>query len=170
MKNILLLLVLLVFASCKKEDPLLMKLKAAVETSEQSEAGYEVIDMAALTDFEWETLYHFHQLDEKNYISRVIGFRWMGDEVPNLHRRFLFVNNGEVVKVVDYDFRELPLTLYGCAEDRWIYPRSRASFATFKYCTGEDGKDTTYPMIPVACISDFQTMIDAECPKQVVSE
>lgn len=167
MKNLLLLLALLTFVSCSKEDPLLMELKAAVDASEQNEAGYEVIDMAELTDFEWETLYHFHQLDEKNFISRVIGFRWMGDEVPNLHRRLLFVNKGEVVKYIDYDFRELPLTLYGCGEDRWVYPRERAKFATFKYCAGED---PIYPFIPVACITDFQEMIDAECPEEVASE
>jgi hypothetical protein len=167
MKNILLLLALLTFVSCSKEEPLLIKIKTAVDNSEQSEAGYEVLDISEITDFDWDTLYHFHQLDEKNYISRVIGFKWTGDEVPNLHRRLLFVNKGEVVKYIDYEFSELPFTLYGCGEDRWVYPRDRAVFATFKFCAGED---TTYPMIPVACLSNFQTMIDAECPEQEVSE
>lgn len=168
MKNILLLIALLTFASCStKEDPLLDKLKAAVEAGEESKAGYEVVDLAKLTDFEWERAYYFHQLDDKKFITRTIGFKWQGEAVPNLHRRLLFVNKGEVVKYVDYDYRELPFTLYGCGDDRWVYPRSRSSFATFKYCKGED---FIYPLIPVSCLTDFEEMVNAACPAESVKE
>jgi len=173
MKNILIksclfLLLFCGFAGCSDaNNQLLDKLKDAVVSDEKNAQGYTVVDMVQLTDFEWETLYVFHQNDDKNYISRELGFKWEGSAVPNLHRRLLFVNDGKVVSFVDYDFREFPLVVYGCGEDRWVYPRSRAKFATFKYCAGED---ITRPFIPVACIADFKGMLGSECPEEAAAE
>lgn len=162
MKNILFLFVLLASVSCSdSNNQLLDRLKDAVESVDKNEAGYEIIALEQLTDFEWDTLYYFHQLDDKNYISRQIGFKWDGDPVPNLHRRFLFVKDGKVVSYTDYEFSELPVTLYGCAEDRWVYPRNRTNFAAFKYCSGEE---YSYPFIPAPCVGEFRDMIDADCP------
>lgn len=163
MKSSLLLLVMLAFLSCSdSNNQLIDRLKKAVESVDKNEAGYEVVELGQLTDFEWDTLYYFHQLDDKNYISQQIGFKWDGDAVPNLHRRFLFVKDGKVVSYTDYEFSELPLIVYGCVEDRWIYPRNRANFATFKYCQGEE---FSYPFIPVPCVGDFKEMMGKECPE-----
>ena len=163
MKYKLFLLALFTFVSCSdSNNKLIEKLKTTVETAEKSNESYTLVDFAQLTDFEWDTLYHFHQLDDKHYISRQIGFKWDGAAVPNLSRRLLFVKDGKVVSYTDYELSELPITLYGCAEDRWVYPRSRARFATFKYCKGDEH---SYPFIPVPCIESFREMMGTVCPE-----
>ncbi len=98
MKNILFLFACLALISCSdSNNKLLDALKAAVETDEKMETGYKVIALDELTDFEWDTLYCFHQLDDKKYINQQIGFKWEAEAVPNSHRRFLFVKDGQVV-------------------------------------------------------------------------
>jgi hypothetical protein len=164
-KNILFFFSCLVLISCSdSNDKLIDELKAIVEADEKMETGYTVVELAELTDFDWDTLYYFHQLDDKKYISQQIGFKWDGEAVPNLQRRFLFVKDGKVVSYSDYAFNDLPITLYGCSQDRWVYPRSRASFAAFKYCRGDE---FSFPFIPVPCINEFQEMVDADCPAAV---
>lgn len=143
-------------------DDLLEKLQAAVETAEVGADGYQVVAIDSLTDFEWETMYFFQASEDKKAISDAVGFKWEGDAVPELNRRLLFVNDGEVVSFVDYNYTEFPLFVYGCNTDRWVYPRSRSRFATFKYCASDE---TIYPFIPVECIGNLSEMIEAGCPE-----
>ena len=154
---------LLLLTGCSdSNDALLEKLQAAVEKEEFGADGYQVIALDSLTDFEWETVYFFQAPEDEKAISDAIGFKWKGDAVPELNRRLLFVNNGEVVSFVDYDYTEFPLFVYGCNTDRWVYPRSRSRFATFKYCVSDE---TIYPFIPVECIDNLREMVEAGCPE-----
>lgn len=162
-KLLLPLTLLLLLAGCSdSNDDLLEKLQAEVEKEELGADGYQVIALDSLTDFEWDTLYFFQASEDYKAISDAIGFKWDGATVPELNRRLLFVNNGEVVSFVDYDYTEFPLFVYGCNTDRWVYPRSRSRFATFKYCANDE---TTYPFIPVECISNLSEMVKAGCPE-----
>lgn len=158
-----LLLIITTFLGCSdSNDDLLEKLQASVEEEEVGANGYQVIAMDSLTDFEWETLYFFQASEDEKAISDAIGFKWKGATVPELNRRLLFVNDGKVVSFVDYDYTEFPLFVYGCNTDRWVYPRSRSRFATFKYCANDE---TTYPLIPVDCISNLSEMMEKGCPE-----
>jgi len=155
--------VFLLLMSCSdSNDGLLDKLQASVEEAEEGTHGYQVIALDSLTDFEWETLYFFQAGEDKKAISDAIGFKWEGETVPELNRRLLFVQDGKVVSFVDYNYTEFPLFVYGCNTDRWVYPRSRSRFATFKYCAHEE---TTYPFIPVECISNLSEMLGHGCPE-----
>lgn len=153
---------LLLMGCSDSNDALLEKLQTAVEETEAGADGYHVIAMDSLTDFEWETVYFFQASEDEKAISDAIGFKWKGATVPELNRRLLFVNDGKVVSFVDYDFTEFPLFVYGCNTDRWVYPRSRSTFATFKYCSSDE---TTYPFIPVECIDNLSEMVEAGCPE-----
>ncbi|WP_345159382.1 hypothetical protein [Pontibacter saemangeumensis] len=144
-------------------DDLLEKLQESVEQEEVGTDGYQVIAMDSLTDFEWETMYFFQASEDKKAISDAIGFKWEGATVPELNRRLLFVNEGKVVSYMDYDYTEFPLFVYGCNTDRWVYPRSRSRFATFKYCANDE---SIYPFIPVECISNLKEMVKAGCPEE----
>ena len=153
---------LLLMGCSDSNDDLLEKLQESVEKEEFGADGYQVIAVDSLTDFEWETLYFFQAGEDKKGISDAIGFKWEGATVPELNRRLLFVNKGKVVSFVDYNYTEFPLFVYGCNTDRWVYPRSRSRFATFKYCASEE---TIYPFIPVECISNLNEMVATGCPE-----
>ncbi|WP_147294190.1 hypothetical protein [Pontibacter diazotrophicus] len=162
-RKLLLLLTITTFLSCSDSNTdLLDELQAAVDEEEMGENGYNVVELESLTDFEWDTLYFFQAGEDKRAISDAIGFRWEGETVPQLNRRLLFTKDGQVVSYTDYNYMEFPLMVYGCNEDRWVYPRSRSRFATFKYCS--DGT-TIYPFIPVECAGNLSEMIETGCPE-----
>lgn len=167
--SFLLLIALFLLGSCSdNNNELLDKLKAAVEQENASGKDYHVVAMDSLTDFEWETLYFFDAGEDKKSISDQLGFKWNeGTTVPDLHRRLLFVNKGQVVSYADYKFDDFPLMVYGCNEDRWVYPRSRTRFATFRYCN--QGK-VVYPFIPVACVENLSGMLGQDCPEAAAEE
>lgn len=163
LKNILFFVSALLLLSCSDSNSELNeKLKAAVTEGEPGTQGYKTIQMAELTDFEWETMYYFQPNEDQKAISDAIGFKWQGDVVPDNHRRLLFVNGEEVVSYVDYYYDEFPLFVYGCEGDRWVYPKSRTNFASFKYC---DGEKEIYTFIPVQCAENIQELMDYECPE-----
>jgi hypothetical protein len=159
------LMALFILCSCSDNGnrELLEKLKTAVEAEEVGASGYKVIPMESLTDFEWDMLYFFDQNSNSDDISDEIGFKWEGPGVPNLQRRLLFVEDGKVVSYVDYNYKEFPLYLYGCNEDRWVYPRNRTRFASFKYCNEE--KQELYTFIPVECVNNLQELMRMKCPE-----
>ncbi|WP_439881234.1 hypothetical protein ACSX1A_19095 [Pontibacter sp. MBLB2868] len=155
-------LMLLVFAGCSDSNTSLEeKLKTAVTEGEAGANGYKTIRMADLTDFEWEKMYYFQPYETKKDISDAIGFKWEGAEVKEGYRRLLFVNQGQVVSFVDFNYNEFPLFVYGCQGDKWVYPKSRTEFASFKYC---DGDDAVYTFIPVQCIENIRQLMDRKCP------
>ncbi|TPE44903.1 lipoprotein [Pontibacter mangrovi] len=164
MKRYLLpLLALLWLAGCSgSNDSLREKLQAAVTEGEAGPEGYKTIDMAALTDFDWDRMYFFQPNEDEAAISDVLGFEWSGSEVPEEHRRLLFVKGQEVVSYVDYYYKDFPLFVYGCGDDRWIYPKSRAAFASFKYCSGDQ---EIYTFIPVACLDNVRELMGSKCPE-----
>lgn len=162
-KKLFLLLTITTFLGCSDSNSnLLDKLQSAVEEEKMGENGYNVVDLESMTDFEWDTLYFFQAGEDKRAISDAVGFKWEGATVPQLNRRLLFVENGQVVSYMDYNYMEFPLMVYGCNEDRWVYPRSRTRFATFKYC--DDG-ETIYPFIPVECAGNLSEMMEIGCPE-----
>lgn len=162
-KLILLLTVTALLMSCSdSNDDLLEELQTAVEKEEVGANGYNVVELESLTDFEWDTVYFFQAFEDKRDISDAIGFKWEGETVPEFYRRLLFVKDGQVVSFVDYNYEDFPLFVYGCNEDRWVYPRNRTTFATFKYC--KDG-ETIYPFIPVDCASNLSDLIKTGCPE-----
>lgn len=89
--------------------------------------------------------------------------------MPDLNRRLLFVKGNEVVSFVDFNYNEFPLFVYGCEGDKWVYPKSRSQFASFKYCDGDRG---IYTFIPVKCIENIRELMVYECPTEgaVVTE
>ncbi|PRY10651.1 hypothetical protein CLV24_11370 [Pontibacter ummariensis] len=163
LKNILFFVFALLLFSCSDSDSSLNeKLEEAVVDGEAGPEGYKTIQMAELTDFEWETMYYFQPNEDKKVISDAIGFKWEGDAVPENHRRLLFVNGEKVVSYVDYYYEELPLFVYGCEGDRWVYPKSRTDFASFKYCEGDK---EVYTFIPVQCIDNIRELMENKCPE-----
>lgn len=163
-RKVFLLLTTITFLSCSdSNNTLLENLQTAVEEEKMGEEGYNVVDLASLTDFEWDTLYFFQASEDKRAISDAVGFKWEGATVPQLNRRLLFVKDGQVVSYTDYNYTEFPMMVYGCNEDRWVYPRSRTKFATFKYC--DDG-ETIYPFIPVECAGNLSEMVEIGCPAE----
>ncbi len=165
------LLVLLALASgCSDSDNTLNdNLLKAVTEGEVGPQGYKTIQLADVTDFDWDTMYYFQPNEDKKAISDAIGFRWEGDAVKAGHRRLLFVKGEQVVSFVDYNYEELPLFVYGCEDDKWVYPKSRTEFASFKYCSGSD--DTpVYAFIPVRCLSNIQELMAQACPEETEAE
>jgi hypothetical protein len=163
-KKLLLLLTTVSFMGCSDSNTdLLDKLQTAVEKEDVGADGYQVIAMESLTDFEWETMYFFQEGEDEKMISDALGFKWQGATVPPLNRRLLFVQGDKVVSYTDYDYNEFPLFVYGCNTDRWVYPRSRSRFATFKYCASAE--TVLYPFIPVECIGNLREMVEAGCPE-----
>ncbi|WP_347157232.1 hypothetical protein [Pontibacter chitinilyticus] len=162
-KNLLLfLLAAFVLLSCSKSnDNLREKLEAAVTKGEVGAKGYKTVQLADLTDFDWDTVYYFNEQEDAKYISDVVGFRWEGAAVPPQNKRLLFVKDGKVVSYVDYKYQDFPLFVYGCNEDRWIFPRSRTNFATFKYCEQDS---VVYQFIPVACAENLRELMGHSCP------
>ncbi|WP_139307986.1 hypothetical protein [Pontibacter flavimaris] len=157
------LLALLLLAGCNGSNTALNeKLKAAVTGGEVGPEGYKTIRMAELTDFDWDTMYFFQPNEDEKSISDAIGFKWEGDAVPDNHRRLLFVKDGEVVSYVDYYYNDFPLFVYGCEADKWVYPKSRSEFASFKYCSGEE---QVYAFIPVPCVENIRLLMDNKCPE-----
>ena len=158
------LLALLYLTGCSDSNTTLeQKLKEAVTEGEVDAKGYKTINLTELTDFEWDKLYYFQPGEDKKIISDAIGFRWDGATVEDGYRRLLFVKGQEVVSYTDYNYREFPLAVYGCRGDKWVYPSSRSTFATFKYCSGDD---KVYTFIPVACIEDISELIANKCPEK----
>ncbi|WP_276497663.1 lipoprotein [Pontibacter litorisediminis] len=163
-RYILPLLALLWLAGCNGSNTALNeKLKAAVTEGEAGPEGYKTINMAELTDFDWDMLYFFQPNEDEQAISDVIGFTWDGAEVPENHRRLLFVKGEEVVSYVDYYYNDFPLFVYGCGDDKWVYPKSRSEFASFKYCSGEQ---EIYTFIPVPCVDNIRLLMDNKCPEK----
>ncbi|MDX5483217.1 MAG: hypothetical protein LPK07_16170 [Hymenobacteraceae bacterium] len=167
-KSILLAALLLMLGGCSdSNDQLLEKIKAAVMAEGTTAEGYKVVSMEELTDFEWDRMYFFNAGQNSADISSEIGFAWVGDQVPELNRRLLFVQGEQVVSYVDYNYNEFPLFVYGCNQDRWVYPRSRAQFATFKYCSNDL---EIYAFIPEPCINNIREFMNYQCPEGVASE
>lgn len=155
---------LLWLASCSGSNSNLNdKLMKAVTEGEPGAEGYKTIQMADLTDFDWDTMYYFQPNEDSEAISETLGFKWEGSVVPDNHRRLLFVKGQEVVSYVDYFYTDFPLFVYGCDSDKWVYPKSRTNFASFKYC---DGETEIYTFIPVACIENFRELMDSKCPEK----
>lgn len=163
-----LLLALFGLAGCSGSNAeLAEKLRNAVTEGEVGAEGYKTVQLAELTDFDWETMYYFQPNEDQYAISDAIGFKWEGPEVPENHRRLLFVSSQEVVSYVDYYYTDFPLFVYGCQGDRWVYPKSRSTFATFKYCNQEQ---EIYTFIPIACAEDIQELKAYTCPEKAASE
>lgn len=157
------LLALTLFAGCSDSNSDLNdKLMDAVTEGELNADGYKTIDMAELTDFDWDKMYYFQPNEDQKAISDAIGFRWEGSGVQVGSRRLLFVKGEEVVSFVDYVYEELPLFVYGCQDDQWVYPQSRSEFASFTYCVGE--KDV-HAFIPVRCLDNIKDLMEQQCPE-----
>lgn len=163
LKNILVVVSVVLLLGCSGSNSgLNEKLKAAVTEGEVGPEGYKTIQMAELTDFDWDTMYYFQPNEDEKAISDAIGFKWEGAEVPENHRRLLFVKGQEVVSYVDYLYDEFPLFVYGCGDDKWVYPKGRTTFASFKYC---DGATEVYTFIPVKCAENIRELMQYKCPE-----
>ncbi|MEJ8757883.1 hypothetical protein WG947_12790 [Pontibacter sp. H259] len=161
MRNtLLLLLTFFALTSCSDSDTkLLDKLQAAVE-KEPGKAGYTLVKLEEVTDFEWDTLYYFAGQVSPEEVVDQIGIKWDGGKIPGGHDRLLFVHNNKVVSFLDYKLEEFPLQVFGCNTDRWIYPRNRSTFAAFKYCQGEK---EVYAFIPEPCFGNIKELKAARC-------
>jgi hypothetical protein len=166
-KNLLLLLIVFAFAGCSKsDDELLNKLQTEVE-KEAGKTGYHTVSMESLTDFEWDVMYFFEGDVEVEEIENEIGFKWDGSTIPGGHNRLLFVHQNQVVNYIDYNTEEFPLRVFGCNTDRWVYPRRRSTFATFKYC---QNNEEVYAFIPVPCLENIRELMDFKCDERAKAE
>ena len=152
---------LLLFGCSGSNQELNQKLRDAVTEGEAGAEGYKTVQLAELTDFDWDVMYYFQPNEDKKAISDVIGFKWEGAEVPEDHRRLLFVKGQEVVSYMDYYYKDFPLFVHGCGNDKWVYPKSRSTFASFKYCSGNQ---EVYAFIPEPCVDNIRILMDNECP------
>lgn len=164
--HVLAILALATMMSCSKSDELLHdKIIAAVKPVDFLAPGrYKLISLDSLTDFEWDTLYVFGGETRSGNISRKIGFKWNGSNVPNLHSRLLFTNGVEVVAYVDFNNETFPIDLKWCDESFQSYSHNRAKFVTFKYCDGRNR--VYYPMVPIDCYKSgnfYKQMVDVGC-------
>ncbi|GAB3826727.1 hypothetical protein GCM10028895_38100 [Pontibacter rugosus] len=100
------------------------KLTAAITEGEAGPQGYKTVQMAELTDFDWDTMYYFQASEDKKEISDVIGFKWEGATVPQLSRRLLFVKDQQVVSFVDFNYNELPLLFMAVRAINGYTPRA----------------------------------------------
>ena len=159
-KNLLLLLIVFAFAGCSKsDDELLNKLRTEVE-KEGGKTGYHTVSMESLTDFDWDLMYFFAGETDVKEIEGQIGFKWDGSAIPGGHNRLLFVHQNQVVNYIDYNAEEFPLRVFGCNQDRWIYPHNSSTFATFKYChNGEE----VYAFIPESCLENIRELMALKC-------
>ena len=161
MRNtLLLLLTLFVLMGCSDNDnKLLDKLQTAVK-KEPGKAGYTVVELESITDFEWDTLYFFAGQVSPEEVNNQIGIKWDGGKIPGGYDRLIFVKNNQVVSFIDYNLVEFPLQVFGCNTDRWIYPRNRSTFAAFKYCQGEK---EVYAFIPEPCFGNIKELQQNKC-------
>ena len=156
----LLLLTFFALMGCSNENnKLLEKLEAAVK-KEPGKAGYTVVQLASITDFEWDTLYYFAGQVSPEEVEDQIGIKWDGGKIPGGYDRLIFVNNNQVVSYVDYKLEEFPLQVFGCNNDQWVYPRNRSTFAAFKYCQGEK---EVYAFIPEPCFGNIKELKQNKC-------
>ena len=163
-KNLLLLLIGFTLFSCSdSDDTLLKKLQAAVEAPPKNKAGYNVVQLDQLTDFEWDAMYYFGEEVNPKEMSDQLGFKWDGEAIPGGHDRLLFVYQNQVVNYIDYNTEEFPLEVFGCDKDRWVYPRSRSKFAAFKYCQGDK---KTYAFIPEPCVGNILELKSSVCKEE----
>jgi hypothetical protein len=163
MKNFLLLTIVILFCSCSGgNDQFLEKLQTAITSEAASAKNYKTIKLTDLTDFEWDTLYYFQEGEHPRDISGVIGIKWDGPEVPGGHSRLLFVKGGQVTSFTDYSLTEFPLRVFGCNTDKWVYPRERSTFATFKYC---QNNTELYAFIPEPCLANLSELQHGKCPE-----
>ena len=166
-KNLLLLLLVFAFAGCSKnDDELLNKLQTEVE-KESGKTGYHIVSMADLTDFDWDMMYFFAGEVSVKEIEDQIGFKWDGSTIPGGHNRLLFVHQNQVVNYIDYNADEFPLRVFGCNQDRWIYPHNRSTFATFKYC---QNKKDIYAFIPEPCLENIRELMAFKCDETAKAE
>jgi hypothetical protein len=167
-KYLLFLFVIFIFMGCSdSNNQLLDKLQTAVTAEKTGKAEYNVVKLDELTDFEWDTVYFFAGQVNPKEIADEIGIKWDGKATPGGHDRLLFVHNNKVVSYIDYKLEELPLRVYGCNQDRWVYPRSRSTFATFKYC--QDDKEV-YAFIPEPCFGNIRELKGNKCPEKTAKK
>ncbi|HEY4651847.1 MAG TPA: hypothetical protein VIG72_10560 [Pontibacter sp.] len=169
MRKILpLLITLCTLAGCSdSNDALLEKLRTAVEAENKNATGYNVVDVSTLTDFEWEKMYYFQGEQTLLDIQAETGVKWEGSDVPKGHNRLLFMQGDQVVSYVDYYPGEFPLQVFGCNTDRWVYPRSRSTFASFKYC--QDDKEV-YAFVPQPCLESMKELMNRKCDEAAKAE
>lgn len=159
-KIVLLLLTIVTLSSCSdSNDALLEKLRTAVEA--ENPAGYNTIAMSSLTDFEWDRMFYFQGEQTVLDIQAETGVKWEGaSDVPKGHNRLLFMKADKVVSYVDYNAEEFPLRVFGCEDDRWIYPSSRSTFASFTYCLNDK---ETYAFVPQPCLANMKELMNTKC-------
>jgi hypothetical protein len=171
MLNRVLIFVLLLFVtSCSgSDDKLLAKLKQQIMPVRTMKSGYRILNLDSLTDFEWDSVYWFHNnegFDTDKLISKRIGFAWKGAAIPNQCSRILFVHQKEVVNYVDCSYYDggandaMPIQLYGCSETAYGIARKQAKFAVFHLCTHGF---TAYPFLQIACLGNFKDFLATGC-------
>lgn len=158
-----------VLAGCSDSNKaLLEKLRTAVEAGSENAQGYTIVDMGSLTDFEWDRMYFFQGKQTVVDIEAETGVKWeSGSDVPEGHNRLLFMKGNEVVSFVDYYAEEFPLQVMGCKEDRWIYPHSRSTFVSFKYCLNDK---EVYAFVPQPCLENMKELINTKCDDKAQAE
>jgi hypothetical protein len=173
MLNKVLIFVLLLFiTSCSGSDVKLSdKLQQQILPIRTMKSGYRVLDLDSLTDFEWDSVYWFHNnsgFDTNELISNKIGFNWKGASIPNQCSRLLFVRQKEVVNYVDCNYYDsnggvnnaLPIQLYGCSKTAYGIARKQAKFAVFHLC---NHGSTHYPFLQLSCLDNYRDFLAVGC-------
>jgi hypothetical protein len=174
MKKLPLLVVssLLLVTSCSgSDDKLFAKLQQQILPVRTMTSGYHILNLDSLTDFEWDSVYWFHNNEGFNtdkLISNKIGFSWEGEAIPDHCSRILFVHKNEVVDYVDCRYYDddggvrnaLPIQLYGCSKTAYGIARKQAKFAVFRLC---NHRATHYPFLPLTCLENFKDFLAVGC-------
>jgi hypothetical protein len=143
--------------SFKSYQPLFERFRLAVAPLRTAGSSYQILDVATVTDFAWDSVYYFTGYQSERDISRAVGAPWQGPAVADHGTRLLFARAGQVVTFVDFPSfvfvdRTEPMCfrLYSCdPAQRKVYSRAAARFAVFRICSKYG---LQYPLVPVTCL------------------
>lgn len=115
--------------------------------------SHSELRLSEITDFEWDKFYIFEEyLSDKN-ISDITGIKWEGADVPDGHRRMLFIYKNKIVQYVDFKVWKFYVFFYSCGgTEQVVFTKKDDLFAVFKRC---DKNGCFYAMVPERCIKGF---------------
>ena len=117
MKNILFILILATFFSCKTDN-----WEERVFT-DVSHFGKSEIDLKNYIDFEWDTVFVFHKISNLEYIESIIGKKY--NNYDEFTRPLVFIKKG----VINYSINRKS-NFEGLMDEQFVYKNGNYSIKT----------------------------------------
>lgn len=139
---------LLIVISCEKRYDRGLTEKIEAQCSQVSQGC--IFNLADVTDFEWEKVYVFYGLVDKDEISAIIGFNCKCDDLQDQRTRLIYIFGGNIAHEFEYStmgellqFRSLRK-----ADEFISYDRAKAKFYAIKKKGGMT-EESYYDLFPV---------------------